>query len=60
MKPTKPINVTGNPAWKYRDSKHTDISATFRRIQREQQSDKKQAEAIVVGVIKPRIKGTVR
>ncbi|MCR4332214.1 MAG: hypothetical protein NUV34_05850 [Sulfuricaulis sp.] len=36
MKPTRPINVNGNPSWKYRDSDKTNVAATFARLRREQ------------------------
>ena len=36
MKPTRPINVTGNPDFRYKNSTQTDISATFARIYKEQ------------------------
>ena len=34
MKPTKAINVTGNPDWKYTPGVKTDVAATIKRAQR--------------------------
>ena len=42
MKPTKPINVTGRPDWRYTSAAHTDVAATIRRAQKQIEADKAQ------------------
>ena len=49
MKTTRPINVTGNPNWQYRNSAKTDVGATFARIRREQKEALERPQADEVG-----------
>lgn len=51
MKPTRPINVTGNPNWRYSASTKTDVGATIRRIRRDQELAKKAAESVTKNVV---------
>ena len=56
MKPTRPINVTGNPHWRYQNSNRTDIAATFARVRRERKeaAEREKAATRNVSHIKPR------
>ena len=48
MKPTRPINSTGNPGWKYTPSEKTSLRQTFARLRREAKAadEKQQAERL--------------
>ena len=48
MKPTKPINVTGNPDWRYTSSAKTNLRATFAKARREQSAAKPVATNVSV------------
>ena len=47
MKPTKPINVTGRPDWRYTSAAHTDVAATIRRAQKQIEIDKAQQTTVL-------------
>lgn len=48
MKPTQPINVTGNPNWRYRKSGETNVAETFRRLRREaKEREREQLDKII-------------
>ena len=59
MKPTKPINVTGNPDWRYTSSAKTNLRATYARIRREQSAAKPVANNVTV-LVKPLVRGKVK
>ena len=50
MKPTRPINVNGNPNWQYRNSTRTDVAATFARVRKEQKDAAAREKAATANV----------
>lgn len=47
MKPTRSINHTGNPNWRYVPKAQTDVAATFRRVRREMEAKAKERDTVV-------------
>ena len=53
MKPSRPINVTGNPHWQYVHSTKTDVRKTWARA-RKALAEKKELDEKTVRILKVR------